>query len=255
MSLHARTLVGSGVRRVASPVGVGLFAAFVLLLAAFAAAVNTLLTAVAGTPLPLGAVVPEYGVVLPAHPAVAALAVLVVPFVVAFVGVVGSRLLLGDTVSRWADPVECLTERVVPATALTLVGSLAIVPAVALGTSLLLVPGLVLAGHFLLVPTVLATERVSLGGAFRASWQRTRGDRLELVTATAALVVPAAVVFGAATVSYVLPPAVEFALGIVVAAALCALWLGVATEAYRATGTAATRDRPTSSSRRASRAL
>ena len=255
MSLHARTLVVSGVRRVASPVGVGLFAAFVLTLAAFAAAVNTLLTAVAGTSLPLGLVVPEYGVVLPVHPAVAALVALVALLVGAFAAVVGSRLLLGDTVSRWSDPVECFTERVIPATALTLVGSALVVGSVALGTALLVVPGLVVAGHFLLVPSVLAAEHVSLLAAFRTSWQRARGDRLELVTATLALVVPAGAVFGAAAASYVLPPAVEFALGVVVGAALCSLWLGVAATVYQATSTDSKRRPAPSNDRRASRAL
>ena len=255
MSLHARTLVVSGVRRAVSPVGIGLFVAFCLALAAFAAAVNTVLTAVAGTSLPLGVVIPEYGVALSVHPVVAALVAPVTLLVTAFVVVVGSRLLLGDTVSRWSDPVECLTDRIVPATALTLVGVAVILPSVALGTLLLVVPGLVLAGHFLFVPSVLATERTSLLAAFRTSWQRARGDRLDLVTATVVLVGPAAVVFGGATVSYVLPATVEFALGVVVGAALLTLWLGVATEAYAQTSTASNRSAPTSRNRRASRAL
>lgn len=255
MSVHARTLVVAGARRVASPVGVGLFVTFALVLAGFSAAVNTLLTAVAGTALPLGVVVAEYAVVLPVHPALAVPVVLLTPLVGAFAVVVGSRLFLGGSVSRWSDPVECLTDRVIPVTLVTLVATTASLVAVGFGTLLLVVPGLVLAGNFLLVPTVLAAEDVGLLGAFRASWARAAGDRLELVTASVALVGPGALVVAGASLSYVLPGVVEFVVGVVAGAALLSLWLGVATTAYQQTATGAKRSTATSRNRRASRAL
>lgn len=255
MSVHARTLVVSGVRRVASSAGVALFVTFVLALAAFNAAVNTVLTAIAGTPLPTGGVIAEYGVVLPYHPAVAALVALAALLVGSFAVVVGSRRLLGRSVSRWADPVECLTHRVVPATIAVLVGSAVALVAVAFGTALLIVPGLVVAGHLLLVPSVLAAEDVDVLTALQQSWQRAAGDRLELVTAAVALVVPAALVVVGASVSYVLPATVEFGLGVVVGAALLATWLGVATEAYHQLGSSTTSRASRSRSRQVSRAL
>ncbi len=255
MSVHARTLVVSGVRRVTSPAGAALFVAFVLALAAFNAAVNTLLTAAAGTPLPAGGTVAEYGVVLPTSPVVAGLLALATLLVGSFATVVGSRRLLGQSVSRWADPVECLTHRVVPATLAAAVASVAAAVAVTVGTVLLVVPGVVVAGHLLLVPSVLAAEDVGVLAALRRSWQRAAGDRLELATAALALVVPAALVVVGASFSYVLHPAVEFGLGVVVGAALLAAWLGVAAEAYYQIGSSASR-RPTGSrSRRPSRAL
>jgi hypothetical protein len=255
MSVHARTLVASGVRRVTSPAGAALFATFVLVLAAFNASLNTLLTALAGTPLPTGGEIAEYGVVLPVNPALAGLVALTTLLVGSFVVVVGSRALLGRSVSRWADPVECLTHRAVPATLAVLVGSVTVVTAVALGTALLVVPGLVVAGHLLLVPSVLAAEDVGLLAAFQRSWQRAAGDRLQLVTAMVALVVPAALVVVGASFTYVLPAVVEFGVGVVVGAALLSVWLGVATEAYHQLGSTASRQPNRSRSRRASRAL
>jgi hypothetical protein len=255
MSVHARTLVVTGARRVASPAGVGLFLTFVLALAALAAAVNTLLTAVAGTSLPFGVVVAEYGVLLPVTPWVAALVVLVMPLVVAVTVVVGSRALLGRSVSRWSDPVECLTHRIVPATLATLAGVGFALAAVSVGTLLLVVPGVVVAGHLLVLPTVLAAEDVSLAAALRTSWRRAVGDRLALVTATFALVVPAALVVGGASVSYLLPPVVEFAVGVVAGAALFSLWLGLAAAAYHETDVGSARSTAASRRRRATRAL
>lgn len=255
MSVHARTLVVSGVRRVASPAGVALLVTFALVLAAFNAAVNTVLTALAGTPLPTGGAIAEYGIVLPYHPVVAALVALVTLFVGSFAVVVGGRRLLGRSVSRWADPIECFTHRVVPATVAVLVGLVVAVVAVAFGTALLVVPGLVVAGHLLLVPSVLAAEDVDVLTALQQSWQRAAGDRLELVTAALALVVPAALVVVGASVSYILPAAVEFGLGVVVGAALLVAWLGVATEAYHQLGSSTSSRASRSRSRQASRAL
>lgn len=255
MSVHARTLVASGARRVTSPVGVALFATFVLTLAAFNAAVNTVLTALAGTPLPTGGEIAEYGVVLPVHPLVAALVALVAVVVGAFAVVVGTRTLLGGSTARWSDPIECLTHRVVPATVGVVVGSTLVAAAVALGTALLVVPGVVVAGHFLLLPSVLAAEDVSLATALGESWRRAAGDRVQLATATLALVVPAALVVAGASLSYLLPAVVEFGLGVVVGAALLAVWLGVATEAYQRLDGSSRRRARRSRNRRASRAL
>ena len=255
MSVHARTLVVSGVRRVTSPAGAALFVTFVLALAALNAAVNTLLTAIAGTPLPTGGTVAEYGVVLPVHPALAAVVALVTLLVGSFAIVVGSRALLGQSVSRWTDPLECLTHRVVPATLAVLVGSVAVLLAVGFGTALRVVPGLVGAGHLLLVPSVLAAEDVGVLAALRRSWQRAADDRLELVTAALTLVVPAALVVVGTSLTYVLPATVEFGLGVVVGAALLAAWLGVATEAYHQLGSSTPRAATRSRNDRASRAL
>jgi hypothetical protein len=255
MSVHARTLVVSGVRRVASPAGAALFATFLLALAAFNAAVNTVLTAGAGVSLPGGFEVAEYGVVLPTHPALAAVVALCALLVGSFTVVVGSRSLLGTSASRWSDPVACLTHRVVPATSAVLVGSIAVVVAAAAGALLLVVPGLVVASSLFLVPTVLATEDVGLVGAFRASWRRTAGARVELATATLALVAPAVVVVVGASVSYLLPAAVEFGVGVVGGAVILSAWLGVAVEAYHRLGTGSRRTAHSSRSHRASRAL
>jgi hypothetical protein len=255
MSVHARTLVASGVRRIASPAGAALFATFLLALAAFNAAVNTVLTAGAGTSLPAGVEVAEYGVVLPVHPALAVVVALCALLVGSFAVVVGSRRLLGSSVSRWSDPVACLTHRVVPATLAVLVGSVVVVGAVTVGTLLLVVPGLVVAGYLLLVPTVLAAEDVGLAGAFRASWQRTAGARVELATAALVLVAPAAAVVVGASVSYLLPAAVEFGVGVAVGAVILSAWLGVAAEAYHRLGTDSRRTARSRRSRRASRAL
>ena len=255
MSVHARTLVVSGVRRVASPAGAGLFATFVLALAAFNAALNTVLTTAAGASLPAGGEVAEYGVVLPVHPALAALLALIALLVGAYAVVVGTRTLLGVSTSRWSDPVECLTHRVVPATVGVLAGLGVVVAAVAVGTVLLVVPGLVIAGHLLLVPSVLAAEDVGVLAALRESWRRTAGDRVELAAAALAVVVPAAFVVVGASVSYLLSPTVEFVLGVVVGAAVLSTWIGVAAEAYQRLGSSSTRTAPSSQSRRASRAL
>ncbi|WP_152043061.1 hypothetical protein [Salinigranum salinum] len=255
MSVHARTLVVSGARRVVSPAGVALFATSALGLAAFNAALNTVLTAAAGTPLPAGGQIAEYGVVLPVSPAVATLLAGVTLLVGAFAVVVGSRRLLGRSQSRWTDPVECLTHRVVPATIAVLVGSVVVVAAVAFGTVLLVIPGVVVAGHLLLVPSVLAAEDVGLLTALQTSWQRAAAARVELVTAALALVAPATLVVAGASLSYLLPTGVEFVLGVVSGAALLVLWLGVATEAYQRLGTGSKRTTAGSRSRRASRAL
>jgi hypothetical protein len=255
MSVHARSLVVAGLRRVASPAGAALFAAFVVALAAFNAATNTVLTALAGTPLPTGGVVAEYGVVLAINPLLAALLALAALCLGAFAAVVGSRVLLGRTGTRWADPVECLTHRVVPATGAVLVGSLLVGLAVGVGTLLLVVPGLVVAGHLLLVPSVLATEDVGLAAAFRKSWRRTAADRLDLAAATLALVAPAVVVVAGASLTYVLPPTVEFALGVGVGAAVLAAWFGVATEAYHRLGAETSRSTRRSRSPGSNKAL
>jgi hypothetical protein len=255
MSVHARTLVVRGVRRVTSPAGAALFASFVLALASFNAAVNTLLTAAAGTPLPTGGTVAEYGVVLPVTPVAAVLVALVTLLVGSVAVVAGSRRLLGRSVSRWTDPVECLTHRIVPATVAVLVGSVVAAVAVAAGTALLVVPGVVVAGHLLLVPSVLAAEDVGVLAALQQSWQRAADNRLELVTAAFTLVVPAALVVVGTSFSYALPPVVEFGLGVVVGAALLSAWLGVAAEAYHQLGSATARRPSQSRSRRASRAL
>jgi hypothetical protein len=247
MSVHTRTLVVSGVRRVASPAGAALFATFVLTLAAFNAAMNTVVTTT-------GAVA-EYGVSLPVPPAMAALLALFALLVGAFAAVAGTRALLGRSVSRWSDPVECLTHRVVPATVSVLVGSVVVVAAVTVGTAFLVVPGVVLAGHLLLVPSVLAAEDVGVLTALQESWRRTAGSRVELAVAALALVVPAAVVVVGASLSYLLPATVEFGLGVLVGAAVLSTWLGVATEAYQRLGTQSSPTARSSRSGRASRAL
>jgi hypothetical protein len=255
MSVHARTLVVSGVRRVASPAGVALFAAFVVSLAVFNAALNTVLTAAAGTPLPTGGEVAAYGVVLPVHPAVALLVAAGALVAGSFVVVVGSRLLLGSAAPRWSDPVECLTHRVVPATAVVLVAGVATAVAVAVGTVVLVVPGLVLAGHLLVFPVVLAVEDVGLVAGLRESLRRAADARVELTAATLGLVVPASLLVVGASVSYVLPTTVEFGLGVLGGAALLVAWLGVAAEAYRHLGAGSTARARNHRSRRASRAL
>jgi hypothetical protein len=255
MSLHARTLVVSGVRRAATPAGVALFATFLVALAAVNAAVNTVLTAAAGTPLPMGVTVAEYGVVLPVGPAAAAVVGLLALLVGAFAVVVGTRALLGASVPRWSRPSECLTHRVVPATLATLVGGVAAVAAVAFGTLFLVVPGLVVAGHLLVVPSVLAAEDRGLLAAHREGWRRAAGDRVALATAALVLVVPAALVSVGASLSYLLPAALEFGLGVVVGAAVLSAWLGVAAETHQRLGSGSTRTARASRSRRASRAL
>lgn len=255
MSVHARTLVVSGVRRVASPAGAALFATFVLTLAAFNAAMNTVLATAAGTPIPTGGAVAEYGVSLPVPPALATLLALFALLVGAFAIVAGTRAFLGHSVSRWSDPVECLTHRIVPATVSVLVGSIVVVGAVTVGTAFLVVPGVVLAGHLLLVPSVLAAEDVGVLTALQESWQRTAESRVELAAAALAVVAPAAVVVVGASLSYLLPATVEFGLGVLVGAAVLSTWLGVATEAYQRLGTQSSPTAHSSRSGRASRAL
>jgi hypothetical protein len=242
MSLHAASLVRSGATRVAGSVGATLFVVFLAALGLANASLNTLLTAVAGTPLPTGGTVAEYGVVLGVHPLVAVAGLVVGLGVAATAVVVGVRLLAEDGTRRWRDPTRCLTHRTASAAAgVAAVAALGLV-GLSLGTLLFVVPGVLVAAYLLVVPGVLALEDVGPVDAVHVATKRlTRGRALALAGATAALAGAGLVVALAASLTYVLAPGTEFAVGVVAGAALATVWVGVVAEAHARLGTGARR--------------
>jgi hypothetical protein len=239
MPLHAASIVRAGAERVTGGVGAALFVAFLAAFALGNASLNTVLTAVAGTPLPTGGVVSEYGVVLDVHPLVAALGLPVAVALGSVAAVVGIRVLVEDGAGRWRDPTRCLTHRTLPAAGATVaVGAVGLL-ALAFGTALLVVPGVLVAAYLLVVPAVVALEDVGPVDAVHVTTKRlTRRRALSLAGATAALVGVGLFVAAVTSLTYVLAPATEFGVGVVCCAALAVVWVGVVAEAHTRLGDA-----------------
>ena len=237
MSLHAVELVRAGLRRVARPAGGVLLVGFLAALGVVNASLNTILTAVSGTELPGGIVVATYGVTLPGGPLIAAVVLPASVGVASVLGVVGVRLLGDDGDGRWRSPRRCLTQRTLSASAgvAAVVGLGAL--ALPLGVAALVVPGLLVAAYLLVVPGVVALEGVDpIEAVHRTTRRLTRGRALALAGAAALLLLVAAAVVAAASLTYLLRPGTEFALGVLVGAGLALSWVGVAAEAHARLG-------------------
>lgn len=237
MSLHAAVLVRAGLRRVARPAGGVLLVGFLAALGAVNASLNTLLTAASGTSLPGGVVVAAYGVTLPGGPLVAAVALAAGLAVTSVLAVVGVRLLGDDGDGRWRSPRRCLTQRTLPAAASVAAVVCLGVLALPLGVAALVVPGLLVAAYLLVVPGVVALEGVGpVEAVHRATKRLTRGRALALAGAAVTLVAATLVVATAASFSYFLRPATEFALGVALGGTLAVCWVGVTAEAHARLG-------------------
>jgi hypothetical protein len=94
--------------------------------------------------------------------------------------------------------------------------------AVAVGLGLLVLPGLLVLVHLPLVFVAVATDGVPIGRAVERTWTRTRGFRARVAAvglAVAAVPLSLAVI---ASLTSLLPPLVELALGVLVTAVACA---------------------------------
>lgn len=96
------------------------------------------------------------------------------------------------------------------------------VAAAALGLLLLVVPGLVVLVHLPLVFVAVAADGEPIGRAVDRTWTRARGSRARVAAVGLAVVAIPLSLAVIATLTALLPPLVELALGVLVTAVACA---------------------------------
>jgi hypothetical protein len=94
--------------------------------------------------------------------------------------------------------------------------------AAAVGLALLVVPGLVVLVHLPLVFVAVAADGEPIGRAVERSWTRARGSRGRVAAVGLAVVAVPLSLAVIATLTALLPPLVELALGVLVTAVACA---------------------------------
>jgi len=96
------------------------------------------------------------------------------------------------------------------------------VVAAGIGLGLLVVPGLLVLVHLPLVFVAVATDGEPIGRAVEGTWTRARGSRARVAAVGLAVVAIPLSLAVIATLTALLPPLVELALGVLVTAVACA---------------------------------
>ena len=123
------------------------------------------------------------------------------------VGALGGSETVGQTALAYAR-----------ALVVAVVGTLA----AGVGLAVFVVPGLVVLVHLPLVFVAVATDRVSVSEAVTRTWTRARGSRARIATVCLAVVAIPLALAVIATLTALLPPVVELALGVLATTAAAA---------------------------------
>lgn len=226
MALPTTHAIARGVGKFRSGRVLALAGAFVLVYAAWTAALNTVIVRLRATD-GLGI---AYGVTLPlAGPEASG--------VLAAATVVGAALLVllvrsfardSDVLGGNGSPVETLTAvwRGVVVVTLGTVATL-------VGFGLLLFPGVVVLAHFPLALVAVAADDASVGRAVELAWTRADGHRLRLGAVVLGFTLVAAGVGVAGAATALVAPVVEFALGVVLTGTIGVVATAVCTEFAR----------------------